>query len=235
MKALMEQKRMKELYKKKGSEMEGEFKKNLKSQLQQFHQSLESFITNNRAEINKNPNLRQEFYDLCREIGLDPLISSKGACSDARESDENTQYYNDIAVQATTVCLGLKNRTGGLLSIEDCWKWVNKLRGQRHSVPLSDLYRAIDNLKVLGNGMTIIEGESKMILSVPMELNLDQRGIIEAAKGTGFVSYDMFHQWNKTRFDKAVESLISEGMVWVDALPNGKIQYWFPAQSLMSS
>lgn len=189
--------------------MEGEFKKNLKSQLHQFHQCLESFITNNRAEINKNPNLRQEFYDLCREIGLDPLIcnknsASKGACSDARESDENIQYYNDIAVQATTVCLGLKNRTGGLLSIEDCWKWVNKLRGQKHSVPLSDLYRAIDNLKVLGNGMTIIEGESKMILSVPLELNLDQRVIIEAAKNTGFVNYDMFPQWNNTRFNKAV-------------------------------
>ena len=54
--------------------MDGEFKKNLKSQLQIFQETLDFFLTNNRAEINKNPNLRQEFYNLCREIGFDPLI-----------------------------------------------------------------------------------------------------------------------------------------------------------------
>ena len=129
MKALMEQKRMKvtynqELYKKKGEEIDIEFKKNLKKQLKIFQDSLEVFLTNNRSEINKNPSLRQEFYDLCREIGLDPLIcniysASKGCCSD---KEDNKQYYNDIAVQATTVCLALRPRTGGLLSLDDCLK-----------------------------------------------------------------------------------------------------------------
>ena len=88
--------------------------------------------------------------------------------------------------------------------------------------------------------MTVIEGETKMILSVPLELNLDQKNLIDKAAEKGFVDYSMFSQWNKARFDQAVvkyiqESLISEGMVWVDVSFNGEKSYWFPAQSLLKS
>jgi ESCRT-II complex subunit VPS22 len=211
MKALKEQQRLKvlfpqELYKKKGSEMDVEFKKNLKTQLLLFQESLDYFLTNNRSEINKNPSLRQEFYDLCREIGLDPLIctlysASKGVCSGA---PDNSQFYNDLAVQASTVCLALKTRTGGLMPVEECLKWVNKLRGPRHQVSLTDLCSALETLKVLGSGMSILEGESRVILTVPLELNLDQRELIEIARETGFVEYGMFRKWNRARFEAAV-------------------------------
>ena len=201
---------MQELLKKKGSEIDAEFKKNLKRQLVVFQETLENFLTKNRGEINKDPSLRQEFYDLCREIGLDPLIckkylASKGFCS---ENDNNSQFYNDVALQATTVCLALRPRTGGLLPVEECLKWINKLRSERHAIALYDLFKALDTLKVLGNGMTLIEGESKMILSVPLELNLDQKSLIEKSRERGYVNYEMFSQWNRARFQHAVVSII---------------------------
>lgn len=195
-----------ELYKKKGSEMDGEFKKNLKTQLQIFQQSLEHFLTTNRKEINKDPNLRQEFYNLCREIGFDPLIcnlhkASKGVL---KTKTEDLQFLNDVAVQITNVCLGLRSRTGGLIQVEDCLKWVNKLRGERHSITLQDLYSALSTLNVFGNGLKIIEGHSKMILSVPLELNLDQKQVIDKSNSLGYVDSSMFPDWNSTRFTQAV-------------------------------
>jgi hypothetical protein len=188
--------------------MDGEFKKNLKTQLQIFQQSLEHFLTNNRGEINKDPNLRQEFYNLCREIGFDPLIcnfksASKGELS---TKTDNSQFYNDIAVQITSVCLGLRSRTGGLLQVEDCLKWVNKLRGARHSITLADLFQALNSLKVFGSGIKIIEGQSKMILSVPLELNLDQKEVIDKSNEQGFVEKSMFSEWSDARFSQAVVS-----------------------------
>ena len=213
MKALIEQKRMKvnptqELYKKKGSEMDGEFKKNLKTQLQIFQQSLEHFLTNNRKEINKDPNLRQEFYNLCREIGFDPLICNNQTASKGvlKTKTEDLQFLNDVAVQITNVCLGLRSRTGGLIQVEDCLKWVNKLRGERHSITLHDLYSALNTLNVFGNGLRIIEGQSKMILSVPLELNLDQKQVIDKSNALGYVDSGMFPEWNTTRFTQAVVS-----------------------------
>jgi EAP30/Vps36 family len=123
--------------------------------------------------------------------------------------------------------------------VDECLKWVNKLRGERHSISLQDLFAALDTLKVLGSGMNVIEGETKMILSVPLELNLDQKSLIDKAKVTGYVTYSMFQQWNATRFANAAvthiqESLISEGLVWLDSAPNGDKLYWFPAQSLLN-
>lgn len=193
------------MYKKKGNELDSEFKTSLKRQLTLFQEGLEQFLTKNRAEINKNPSLRQEFYDLCREIGLDPLVckfhsASKGICT---EKDSNNQYYNDIAVQATTVCLALRPRTGGLLSVEECLKWVNKLRREKNIVPLPDLFKALDTLKVLGNGMSLIYGETTMILSVPLELNVDQKNLIEKVGEQGFVTFSMFPQWSAARFNQA--------------------------------
>ena len=57
-----------------------------------------------------------------------------------------------------------------------------------------DLFKALETLKILGNGMTVIEGETKMILSVPLELNLDQKNLIDKAAEKGFVDYSMFSQ-----------------------------------------
>jgi len=58
-------------------------------------------------------------------------------------------------------------------------------------------------LKVFGSGLTIIEGESKMILSVPLEINLDQKALIEKSHEQGFVQFSMFPQWNEARFLQA--------------------------------
>lgn len=80
MKNLKQKQLFKDRAKQEGTQINAMFKNNLKEQLERFQQNLERFLTQNRVEINKNPALRQEFYGLCREIGVDPLIC-KVLCS----------------------------------------------------------------------------------------------------------------------------------------------------------
>lgn len=144
------------------------------------------------------------------------------------------QFYYDLAVQISTVCIALRQRTGGLLDINDCLKWVNRLRN-KNQVNLQDMHKALDTLKVLGNGMSILEsGDCKMIVSVPLEFNIDEKIIIERARENGYVNKQMFPDWNKARFQHAVDALISEGLVWLDQADNEK-SYWFPGHSLLNN
>jgi hypothetical protein len=87
-------------------------------------------------------------------------------------------------------------------------KWVNKLRGDRHSISLADLFQALNSLKVFGSGLKIIEGQSKTILSVPLELNLDQQEVIDKSTELGYVDRAMFASWSQTRFTQAVVSAV---------------------------
>ncbi|CAG9317682.1 SNF8 [Blepharisma stoltei] len=231
MKGLKQKQMLKERLKQEGNQLNTTFKNSLKEQLERFQQNLERFLTQNRVEINKNPSLRQEFYGLCREIGVDPLISSKGYWA---EMFNDIQFYYDLAVQITTVCIALRQRTGGLLEVNDCLKWVNKLRG-KNQITIQDMYKAIETLKVLGNGMNIMEtGDCKMLVSVPLELNIDQKFVIERARDSGFVNHAMFPDWPRARFQIAVDALISEGLVWLDQVGKEKT-YYFPGHSLLSS
>ena len=146
---------------------------------------------------------------------------------------DDVQFYYDLAVQATTVCIGLRQRTGGLIEVSDCLKWVNKLR-RTSDVTREDLLKALDTVKVFGNGISIIEPtpNCQMIVSVPFEFNSDQKLLLERGGEQGFVSHEMFPEWGRPRFQQAVEALISEGILWVDEPDDC---YWFPAHSLLKN
>lgn len=45
----------------------------MKSQLQVFQTNLEAFAKKYKKEINKNPEFRKHFADMCTKIGVDPL------------------------------------------------------------------------------------------------------------------------------------------------------------------
>lgn len=60
--------------KKVGAQLDSEFKANMQTQLSSFQEGLEKFLLKHRVEINKDAALRHQFYSLCRELGVDPLI-----------------------------------------------------------------------------------------------------------------------------------------------------------------
>jgi len=133
----------------------------------------------------------------------------------------------------TTVCIGLRERTGGVMEVTECLKWVNKLRGPHKVIPIEDLYEALESLQVLGQGMTLLEPSpgQKFIVSVPLELNQDQALVLQQGAQTGYVQVDMFPSWTFPRFQQALDALVSQGIVWVD-YQETPFKYWFPSHSL---
>lgn len=62
-------------------------------------------------------------------------------------------FYNDLGVQVITVCFALREKTGGMIEVSDCLRIVNRIRGERFIVTLTDLEKAIEQLQVLGRGL----------------------------------------------------------------------------------
>jgi hypothetical protein len=55
-----------------------------------------------------------------------------------------------------------------------------------------------------------------MLLSVPLELNSDQKILFSEAQNNGYVSLQMFislHGWSNERFKIALEPLLNDGMI----------------------
>eukprot|EP00730_Choanoeca_flexa_P000718 TRINITY_DN10311_c0_g1_i3.p1 TRINITY_DN10311_c0_g1~~TRINITY_DN10311_c0_g1_i3.p1 ORF type:complete len:153 (+),score=11.62 TRINITY_DN10311_c0_g1_i3:120-578(+) len=56
--------------------------KQLSSLMGQFRDQLESFAAKHKKAIQKNPEFRNNFQQMCTHIGVDPLASNKGFWSD---------------------------------------------------------------------------------------------------------------------------------------------------------
>lgn len=105
--------------------------------------------------------------------------------------------------------MALRERTGGLLEVNDCLKWVKKLRGSRAAdVSEEDIYKAIESLSVLGRGLQVLStGPScKVIVSVPIELDTDHQLVIAKGREKGYVTARSMSGWPVYRFEKAIVS-----------------------------
>ena len=95
-----------------------------------------------------------------------------------------------------------------------------------------DILRAVESLKPLGGGFSIITvGSKKMIRSIPRELSTDQSKVLEAIQVLGYVTVSMLEDnlgWENARAETVVEDLIASSFVWVDAKTPEK-EYWSPA------
>ena len=75
-------------------------------------------------------------------------------------------------------------------------------------------------------------GGTKMVQSVPTELNNDHAAVLELAqKNEGWITKTMINQelrWEEVRANSVIEKLMHEGMAWVDDQAAER-QYWFPS------
>ena len=60
-----------------GTELKTAELSQMKQQIQTFHQNLEEFAKKYKKDINKNPEFRKYFQDMCTKIGVDPLACKK--------------------------------------------------------------------------------------------------------------------------------------------------------------
>ena len=95
-----------------------------------------------------------------------------------------------------------------------------------------DVLRAVESLKPLGGGFSIITvGSKQMIRSIPKELSTDQSTVLEVIQIQGFVTISMLEdnlRWENARGETVIEDLLSASLVWVDTKALEK-EYWSPA------
>ncbi|KAM4843545.1 vacuolar-sorting protein SNF8 isoform 2-T2 [Thomomys bottae] len=143
-------------------------------------------------------------------------------------------FYYELGVQIIEVCLALKHRNGGLITLEELHQQVLKGRGKfAQDVSQDDLIRAIKKLKALGTGFGIIPvGGTYLIQSVPAELNMDHTVVLQLAEKNGYVTVSEIQaslKWETERARQVLEHLLKEGLAWLDLQAPGEAHYWLPA------
>jgi ESCRT-II complex subunit VPS22 len=216
--------------KSKGSEIHQAELSQMKDQMEKFHTNLEEFAKKYKKDINRNPEFRKHFQDMCTKIGVDPLASNKGFWSEMLGVGD---FYYELGVQIIQICLKTRSKNGGIIDAAELTKHLTELRG-KHSQPISidDIERATKKLKVLGSGFEVLTvGSRKMIQSVPCELNTDHTTVLVLAQKSGWVNASVIKKelgWTNERIDAVLDLLIRESMAWLDLQhESGEPTYWF--------
>lgn len=94
-----------------------------------------------------------------------------------------------------------------------------------------DIWRAVESLKPLGSGFSIIKvGMKQMIRSIPKELSTDQSTVLEALQILGYTTSSMLVdnlKWEHARAETVLEDLLADSLVWID-LQSEEKEYWAP-------
>ncbi|GCC29388.1 vacuolar-sorting protein SNF8 [Chiloscyllium punctatum] len=218
-------------YKERGTVMAEDQLVQMSKQLEMFKTHLEEFASKHKQEIRKSSEFRVQFQDMCATIGVDPLASGKGFWSEMLGVGD---FYYELGVQIIEVCLALKHRNGGLITLDELHQRVLKGRGKfAQDVSQDDLIRAIKKLKSLGNGFSIIPmGGGYLVQSVPAELNMDHTVVLQIAEKNGYVTVSEIKsslKWDAERTNQVLEHLLKEGLAWIDKQAPEEPQYWLPA------
>lgn len=221
-------------FKDKGTEIADDKLLQMSKQMETFRSNLQDFAGKYKNKIKKNSQFRQQFQEMCAASGVDPLASSKGFWANMLGVGD---FYYELGVQIVEVCLATCHRNGGILKLEDLRKLLIKSRSvsaKQEEIDYDDILRAIDKLRVLGQGFrTITSGSTKeyIVQSVPTELSGDHTKIIQNVSAAGYITLTQLMQifsWEKVRAENALYDLIREGFVWVDEQFEGEPSYWFP-------
>ncbi|KAG5175153.1 EAP30/Vps36 family-domain-containing protein [Tribonema minus] len=222
--------------------------------LETFKGHLEDFARKYKKSINQDPAFRQQFQTMCASIGgmgkgrhgalreqcrphncashLDPLASNKGFWAEVLGVGD---FYYELAVQITEVCIATRETNGGLMALQELLQRLRARRSKKSpAISLDDIKRAIAKLKVLGRGFALVEvGKTQMVLSVPRELSNDASAVLQAAEGSGHASVRALCvglSWTQDRARRALTALAQDGMAWVDEqAPGGEPLFFFPS------
>ena len=111
----------------------------LKEQLAHFQALAHSFAIKHAEEIKQDPTVRNEFYQLCATIGVDPAAATNAAASKkgaggggflgmmAGKADK--EFVARVALRVVEVCRASREENGGLLEVEECRQRVAKGKG----------------------------------------------------------------------------------------------------------
>ncbi len=84
-------------------------------------------------------------------------------------------FYYELAIQITNICIALRPKNGGYLEEKECLRLLNKLRGKyAQKVELEDISKALISLEKLSSDFKIIQtGDKRVIVSSSVDFNSD--------------------------------------------------------------
>lgn len=226
---LMEQARKQEAMARRGEEITRESVEKMKVQLQQFKQRLEQFATAHKDEIQRDASFRSQFHTMCASVGVDPLTSRKGIWSEILGVGD---YYYALAIRIVQVCVTTRPINGGIISVPDLTRILERSGPSSASVSVDDVERAVTKLTALGNGFKILNagGGTRFIQSVPTELSRDHTHVLAMCNedGRGYVTKQSVQKntgWTDDRVDATMDYLLQHEFAWLDAYP-AQHRYW---------
>ena len=217
-------------FQEKGAELAADELQHMVKQMNIFKQNLEEFAVKHKKDLKKNPEFRAFFQQMCAQVGVDPLASSKGFWAQTLGVGD---FYYELGVQIIEICIATRPMNGGLIQIDDLRTRVNKTRKSDNQVSNDDIIRAIGKLKKLGSGFAVIPiNNSHFIQSVPGELNMDHTTLLALAeKNHGQITLSYLGtcslNWQPERIERALDYLLREELAWVDN-QGSEVSYWFP-------
>lgn len=211
----------------------------LESQLTQFRAALSRFALEHRADIRKDPAFRTSFQQMCSAIGVDPLAGPRRGGWWAEMMGMGDWQY-ELGVQIVDVCVGTRDRNGGMIEMSELIRLLSKLRGVDTSssagtgaITEDDVVRSIKTLEPLGAGYEVVEiGNRKLVRSVVKELDADQAKVLEIAGATGGRVWDQLISettgWTVERARAALENMLHrDGLCWIDEQDSeASVIYW---------
>jgi ESCRT-II complex subunit VPS22 len=237
----------------------------LRSQLDAFRHHLLTFAAAHKSDIRADPKLRHEFQKMCAAIGIDPLsigaspssssgaggkwfgaaAAAKGFVGDILGMSD---WQHELAVQIVDVCASTRELNGGMISMPELIRRVQRLRtvspeqGEPSSALITpeDVIRSVKLLKPLNSGYelhTINPSKELYVRSVPSELDTDTitlLGLASPAHGhLDEPSVIASTGWTDLRTRAAFEKMVMrDGLAWVDeqvAAGGGGMEIWIPS------
>ncbi|KAL0235344.1 hypothetical protein GEMRC1_001926 [Eukaryota sp. GEM-RC1] len=172
-----------------GDELTAQKLQEFKQNYDNFQQKLHDFARKHRKRINSDPQFRYRFWQMCSELNVDPLSSSKGLWDQLGMGD----FYYSLAVQIAHICLETRSLNGGLICLEDLLQHLAKRRrSNSEALSIDDIKRAVKSLKILGPGFDLVTLLKKtLIRSIPEEFSNDETEILKLAEKRDTFPYKM--------------------------------------------
>lgn len=209
----------------------------LANQLEKFRSSLVYFAVEHAQEIRTNPAFRSQFAQMCANIGVDPLTSSrdsnKGKSSmwTSLLGRDVNDFYFEVAVKVIEQSRITKDTNGGILAVSEVKRRLGNA-APPVDVTDGDIERAVQSLSVLGKGFDLIEiGGTRYIRSVQSELSSDQSSVLAACEALGYVSVSILKDnldWESVRALTVLDEMVRAGMLWIDE-QGLETEYWAPS------
>ncbi|KAG4303026.1 hypothetical protein PCANB_000637 [Pneumocystis canis] len=206
----------------------------LSMQLLEFKTILIDFAQKYGPDIHANPSFRNQFSQMCKAIGMDPL-ALKGSRKRIFWSDilGIRDFYFALSIQVIELCRYTRHENGGLIELQYALKRINEIRLNSGGTPVSkeDILQSIKVLDILSSELKVIRILGKeMIFSLPNELNSDQFTVLNIAHVLGHVSFTLLEDnlhWDACRISNILENLLSQSLLWIDEQAE-EPEFWLP-------